>query len=40
LEPDGTLSPDIMKDYLHPGAKGYQIWADAVTPTIDELMKK
>jgi beta-glucosidase len=39
LEPDGTLSPEMMKDYLHPGAKGYQIWADAVKLTLDELMK-
>ncbi len=36
LSPDGTLSPDIMPDYLHPNAKGYQIWADAIQPTIDK----
>lgn len=39
LEPDGTLSSDIMPDYLHPNAKGYKIWADAVQPTLDEMMK-
>jgi len=39
LEPDGTLSKDIMPDYLHPNAKGYQIWADATAPAIAELMK-
>lgn len=36
LEPDGTISPEIMPDFLHPGAKGYQIWADAIQPVIDQ----
>jgi len=39
LEADGTLTKDIMPDYLHPNAKGYQIWADATAPAIAELMK-
>ena len=39
LAADGTLPKDIMPDYLHPNAKGYQIWADAVKPTLDEMMK-
>lgn len=39
LQPDGTLPPDIMPDYLHPNAKGYKIWAEAVQPTLDEMMK-
>jgi lysophospholipase L1-like esterase len=39
LEPDGTLTKDIMPDYLHLSAKGYQIWADAITPKLAELMK-
>jgi len=30
---------DIMPDSLHPNAKGYQIWADAITPELTELMK-
>lgn len=37
LEPDGTLSPEIMPDYLHPNTKGYQIWADALQPVIDQF---
>jgi len=37
LEPDGTLSPSIMPDFLHPNAKGYQIWADAIQPVIDRF---
>lgn len=36
LEPDGTMSPEIMPDFLHPSAKGYQIWADAIQPVIDQ----
>jgi lysophospholipase L1-like esterase len=39
LDKDGTLPKDIMPDFLHPNAKGYQIWADAVKPTLDEMMK-
>jgi lysophospholipase L1-like esterase len=39
LEADGTLSTDIMPDLLHPSEKGYQIWADAMNPTLDEMMK-
>jgi lysophospholipase L1-like esterase len=39
LQPDGTLTKDIMPDYLHLSAKGYQIWADAITPKLAELMK-
>lgn len=23
-----------MKDFLHPTAKGYQIWADAIAPIV------
>jgi lysophospholipase L1-like esterase len=36
LEADGTLSPEVMPDFLHPGTKGYQIWADALQPFIDQ----
>lgn len=39
LEPDGTLSPNIMPDFLHPNAKGYQIWTDAMMPKLQELLK-
>src|SRR6185369_10685946 len=27
LQPDGTISRDIMGDQLHPTAAGYEIWA-------------
>jgi lysophospholipase L1-like esterase len=39
LAPDGTLPRDIMPDGLHPSAKGYQIWADAMQPLLDEMWK-
>lgn len=39
LEADGALPMSIMPDLLHPNAKGYQIWADAMEPTLDEMLK-
>jgi lysophospholipase L1-like esterase len=38
LSADGTLSRDIMPDLLHPNAKGYEIWAEAIEPTVAKLM--
>ena len=38
LAADGTLSKDIMPDLLHPNAKGYEIWAEAIEPTVAKLM--
>jgi len=40
LQPDGTLTKEIMPDYLHLSEKGYQIWTDAVKGPIEELMGK
>jgi len=39
LQPDGSLTKDIMPDYLHLSEAGYQIWADAISPKLAELMK-
>jgi lysophospholipase L1-like esterase len=39
LAPDGTLPKDVMPDALHPNEKGYQIWAEAMAPTLAEMMK-
>ncbi len=36
LQPDGTLSANIMPDFLHPTAQGYGIWADAIQPIVDK----
>ena len=38
LDSNGMLTTDIMADYLHPTTKGYQIWADAMQPLLDEMM--
>lgn len=33
---DVTIRPDM----LHLSAKGYQIWAEAIPPTLNELLAK
>jgi lysophospholipase L1-like esterase len=38
LNPDGTISREIMPDYLHLTAKGYRLWADAMEPTLWRLL--
>jgi lysophospholipase L1-like esterase len=39
LQPDGSLTKEIMPDFLHLSPAGYQIWADAIGPKLAELMK-
>jgi lysophospholipase L1-like esterase len=39
LQPDGDMSREVMADFLHPTAKGYQIWSDAMLPDIKKLMQ-
>lgn len=34
----GTLAKEIEPDFLHFSAKGYQVWADAMEPTIKEML--
>lgn len=34
LQDDGSISPEIMPDFLHPAEPGYQIWADAMMPIL------
>ena len=29
-----------MSDGLHPSTKGYEIWAEAVTPTLSKFMDR
>lgn len=38
LEPDGTLSKDVMPDHLHLSAEGYRRWAEAMEPKMKELL--
>jgi len=35
---DKSISKDIMPDFLHLSEAGYKIWADAVLPTVKELL--
>ncbi len=39
LQPDGSITREIMPDFLHLTPKGYRIWAEAVKEPIAELMK-
>lgn len=39
VEADGTISRDMMPDFLHPTAKGYKIWAVAIQPVIDQYVR-
>ena len=40
LDADGNVSSAVMlPGLLHPNAKGYQAWADAMNPTLDAMLK-
>jgi lysophospholipase L1-like esterase len=39
LDADGNIPREVMSDALHPSAKGYEIWAEAVKGPLTELMK-
>ncbi len=34
LSPDGTISKEVMTDFLHPNQKGYFVWAEALRPLL------
>jgi lysophospholipase L1-like esterase len=38
LQADGTLTKEVMPDYLHLSGKGYQIWADAMEPMLWSML--
>jgi len=38
LQPDGTIAREVMGDFLHPTAKGYEIWAEALEPVLVKLL--
>jgi lysophospholipase L1-like esterase len=40
LQPDGTISKEIMPDFLHLSEKGYRLWADAIREPLRELAAK
>ena len=37
LSEDGSISPEIMRDFLHPTVKGYEIWAGAIRDKVKEM---
>jgi lysophospholipase L1-like esterase len=38
LAADRSISKDLMYDFLHPTAKGYEVWATAMEPTLTRLV--
>jgi beta-glucosidase len=39
LEANGDLPKAIMPDALHPNAKGYDLWYDAMQPTLEKMLR-
>jgi lysophospholipase L1-like esterase len=38
VEPDGSISPEVMPGYVHLSERGYEIWAETMEPKIKELL--
>lgn len=38
LDENGEIPKDIMPDGLHPNAKGYELWYQAMNPTLEKMM--
>ena len=36
---DGTMSPGLMPDFLHPREEGYMIWTSAILPIVKECFE-
>jgi lysophospholipase L1-like esterase len=39
LDKDGALTKDIMPDFLHLSAKGYEIWGAAINPMVQSMLE-
>ena len=39
LDANGEIPKDIMPDGLHPNEKGYDIWYNAMWPTLEKLLR-
>ena len=39
LNEDGALPVAVMPDLLHPNGKGYDIWRNAMSPTLEKMMQ-
>lgn len=40
LEPDRTISKDVMPDHLHLSPKGYEIWSEAIKDKVKGLLNE
>jgi|AntRauTorcE11897_2_1112592.scaffolds.fasta_scaffold04102_2 beta-glucosidase len=40
LDEDGSLPEGIMPDELHPNESGYKLWAEAMLPSIREILEQ
>ena len=40
MNADGSLSTDILPDLLHLSDAGYQRWARAIQPTLQDLLSR
>ena len=40
LQPDGSMTKELTKDFTHLTAKGYEIFAGAIQPLIESLLRK
>ena len=38
LEPDGSISEEIMPDFMHLSESGYNIWFDEMSPVLIEML--
>ncbi len=38
LRPDGTISKDLMSDFVHPTQAGYEIWVKHLKPVLDKIL--
>jgi N-acetylglucosamine-6-sulfatase len=38
LEADGTISKEVMHDFLHLAPKGYDIWAESISDKVKETV--
>jgi beta-glucosidase len=39
IESDGSISKSMMRDYLHPGEAGYKVWANAMEPKLNHILR-
>lgn len=40
LDAEGEIPRDIMPDLLHPTAKGYDVWYEAMWPALEKMLKE